>query len=41
LSVGGRFLLGNFTLIGNGLVPIVRGGLQAKFAWTLGIERTF
>lgn len=41
LSVGGRFLLGNFTLIGNGLVPIVRGGLQAKFAWTFGIERTF
>jgi hypothetical protein len=41
LSVGGRFLLGNFTLIGNGLIPVVRGGLQAKFAWTFGIERTF
>jgi hypothetical protein len=41
LSVGGRFLLGNFTLIGNGLVPIKAGGLQAKFAWTFGIERTF
>jgi len=41
LSVGGRFLIGNFTLIGNGLVPIKSGGLQSKFAWTLGIERTF
>lgn len=41
LSVGGRFLIGNFTLIGNGLVPVISGGLQPKFAWTLGIERTF
>ena len=41
LSVGGRFLLGNFTLIGNGLVPVKAGGLQSKFAWTFGIERTF
>jgi hypothetical protein len=41
LSVGGRFLLGSFTLVTNGLFPLKAGGMQASFAWTLGLERTF
>jgi hypothetical protein len=41
LSAGGRFLLGDFTVLANGLVPIKSGGLQSKFIWTLGVERTF
>ena len=41
LSVGGRFLLGEFTGLANFLVPVKSGGLQAGLIWTLGIERTF
>lgn len=41
LSFGGRFLIKDYTLITNALVPVKSGGMQAKFAWTLGIERTF
>jgi hypothetical protein len=41
LSIGGRFLIGNFTALVNGLIPVKSGGLQSKFAWTLGIEKTF
>jgi hypothetical protein len=41
VSAGGRFLVGSVTLIGNALIPVKAGGLQSKFAWTFGIERTF
>ena len=41
LSLGARFLAGGFTIVGNGLLPVKTGGLQASFAWTLGLERSF
>jgi hypothetical protein len=41
LSLGARFLVGGFTLVGNGLLPVKAGGLQPSLAWTLGLERSF
>jgi hypothetical protein len=41
LSLGARFLVGGFTIVGNGLLPVVKGGLQPSLAWTLGLERSF
>lgn len=41
LSLGGRFLVGGFTLVANGLLPVKSGGLQSSLAWTLGLERSF
>jgi hypothetical protein len=41
LSLGGRFLLGGYTVVANGLLPVKTGGLQASLAWTLGLERSF
>lgn len=40
-SIGGKLLLGGFTLVGNVLLPLSEGGVRPNATWTVGLERAF
>lgn len=40
-SAGARFLVRDFSVVANALVPLRDAGMQANVVWTLGLERVF